>query len=80
VALLSYDLWQARFGADPSVVGRTVRLNAEPVTIIGVMPKAFKYPLYFGKVDLWRPITVARHMVEDRNIASSPPSADSGRG
>jgi hypothetical protein len=67
VALLSYDLWQARFGADPGVVGRTLRLNAEPVTVIGVMPQSFKYPLYFGKVDLWRPITVARHMVEDRN-------------
>ena len=37
------------------------------MTVIGVMPRSFKYPLYFGKVDLWRPITVARHMVEDRN-------------
>jgi predicted permease len=68
VALLGYDLWQARFGADPGVLGRTLRLNAEPVTVIGVMPQSFKYPIYFGKVDLWRPITVARHMVEDRNV------------
>jgi len=68
VALLGYELWQARFGADPGVIGRTLRLNAEPVTVIGVMPQSFKYPLYFGKVDLWRPITVARHMVEDRNV------------
>jgi putative ABC transport system permease protein len=67
VALLSYDLWQARFGADPGVLGRTLRLNAEPVTVIGVMPPSFKYPLYFGKVDLWRPITVPRHIAEDRN-------------
>jgi putative ABC transport system permease protein len=67
VALLSYDLWQARFGADPNILGRTLRLNAEPVTVIGVMPRSFTYPLYFGKVDLWRPITVARHIVEDRN-------------
>jgi predicted permease len=67
VALLGYDLWQARFGSDPNVVGRTLRLNSEPVTVIGVMPKSFAYPLYFGKVDMWRPITVARHMVEDRN-------------
>jgi putative ABC transport system permease protein len=68
VALLAYDLWQSRFGSDPDVVGRTLRLNSEPVTVIGVMPKSFAYPLYFGKVDLWRPITVARHMVEDRNV------------
>jgi putative ABC transport system permease protein len=67
VALLSYDLWQARFGGDPGVVGRTLRLNAEPVTVIGIMPQSFKYPLYFGKVDLWRPITVPRHIVDDRN-------------
>jgi len=67
VALLSYDLWQARFGGDPQVVGRTLRLNAEPVLVIGVMPASFKYQLFFGKVDLWRPITVAPHMVADRN-------------
>jgi predicted permease len=68
VALLSHELWQSRFGADPAVVGRTLRLNAEPVTVIGVMPASFRYPLLFGKVDLWRPVTVARHMVEDRNL------------
>ena len=68
VALLSYELWQSRFGGDPAVIGRTLRLNAEPVTVIGVMPASFGYPLLFGKVDLWRPVTVARHIVDDRNI------------
>ena len=67
VALLSYELWQSRFGGDPAVIGRSLRLNAEPVTVIGVMPASFGYPLLFGHVDLWRPVTVARHMVEDRN-------------
>ncbi|KPK81243.1 MAG: hypothetical protein AMS25_07165 [Gemmatimonas sp. SM23_52] len=38
VGLLSYGLWQSRFGGDREVVGRTVRLNGEPVTMIGVMP------------------------------------------
>ena len=37
------------------------------MTVIGVMPPSFGYPLLFGKVDLWRPITVAQQMVKDRN-------------
>ena len=66
VAILSYALWQTRFGGDPAVIGRTLRLNSEQVTVIGVMPATFAYPLFFGKVDLWRPITIPRHIVEDR--------------
>lgn len=38
VALISYGLWQSRFGGDREVIGRTIRLNGEPVTVIGVMP------------------------------------------
>ncbi len=67
VALLSYALWQSHFGGDPAIVGRTLRINAEPVTVIGVMPPGFGYPLLFGKVDFWRPITIPRHIVDDRN-------------
>lgn len=67
VAILSHALWQSRFGGDPNVIGRTVRLNAEQVTIIGVMPASFVAPMFFGPVDLWRPITIPRHIVENRN-------------
>jgi predicted permease len=67
VAILSYKLWQSRFGGDPSIVGRTLRLNAEQVTVIGVMPPSFGYPLFWGPIDLWRPMTIPRHIVEDRN-------------
>jgi len=67
VAILSYAFWRDRFGADPSILGRTLRLNAEQVTVIGVMPASFTYPLLWGKIDLWRPITIPRHIVEDRN-------------
>src|SRR5436190_8969123 len=38
VLVLSHKLWQNQFGGDPGVVGRTVKLNAEPYTVIGVMP------------------------------------------
>ena len=67
VAVLSHAFWQTRFGGDPKIIGRSIRLNAEQVTIIGVMPPSFTYPLFWGKVDLWRPITIPRHIVEDRN-------------
>ncbi len=67
VAVLSHALWQSRFGGDPHIIGRSIRLNAEQVTVIGVMPPSFAYPLLFGKIDLWRPITIPRHIVEDRN-------------
>jgi predicted permease len=66
VAVLSHELWQRRFGGDPQVIGRSIRLNAEQVTVIGVMPASFVAPLFFGPVDLWRPMTVPRHIVEDR--------------
>ncbi len=67
VALLSHKLWLSRFGGDPGIIGRTLRLNAEQVTMIGVMPPSFGYPLFWGPIDLWRPMTVPRHIVEDRN-------------
>lgn len=64
VAILSYDLWQKRFGGRRDVLGETIRLSAEPVTIIGVMPRDFQYLLLWGSVDLWRPLSLPRHLIE----------------
>jgi len=44
VAVISHALWQARFGGDPSVLGKEVLLDAEPRRIIGVMPAGFRFP------------------------------------
>ncbi len=41
VIILSYGLWQSRFGADPAVIGKTALLNARPYTVVGVMPASF---------------------------------------
>lgn len=50
VAVLSYGLWQTRFGADAEIVGKKLILNSEPFTIVGVMPKEFAYP---EDVQIW---------------------------
>lgn len=43
-AVVSYGVWQDRFGADPAVVGRTIRIADTPVTIVGIMPRDFSGP------------------------------------
>jgi putative ABC transport system permease protein len=54
VAVLSYDGWQARFGGDPSVVGRTLVLNGQAHTVIGITRQGVKAP--FGVPDVFLPI------------------------
>jgi predicted permease len=44
VVVLSHALWKNRFGSDPAIIGTTIRLNTEPVTVIGVMPPGFYFP------------------------------------
>jgi predicted permease len=53
VALLSHNIWQNRYGADRSIVGRTVRLNSEPVTIVGVMAPGMQFPF---NSEVWLPL------------------------
>jgi predicted permease len=56
VAILSHGLWERRFGSDPSVVGRTVRLNREDYVVVGVMPAEFS--LLGFTPQLWTPLTL----------------------
>jgi predicted permease len=55
-AVISYDCWTGRFGADPSIVGRTVRLNRTPFTIVGVAPRGFRGTELFFRPDIWVPM------------------------
>jgi len=57
VVVLSHQLWVRRFGADPSIVGRTLPLNGVPTTVIGVMKPGFGYPS--RDFELWAPLTVS---------------------
>jgi len=54
VVMLSDALWRERFHADPKVIGQTIRLDSAAATIIGVMPKAMKFPL-LGEPAVWTP-------------------------
>jgi putative ABC transport system permease protein len=55
VVVLSNALWQSRFGADPSIVGRTLNLDGETYTVIGVLPPGT--PLERGRARIWTPLT-----------------------
>lgn len=57
VVMISAGLWRRRFGGDPGIVGTTVRLDAAPCTIIGVLPADFQFP--FSEIDIWRPLQPA---------------------
>jgi putative ABC transport system permease protein len=53
VVVISHGLWQRRFGGDPGVVGRSVVVGDTPMTVIGVMPREFRYP---PGAELWTPV------------------------
>ena len=57
VIMLSHGLWQRRFASDPTLVGRTVQLDGEAHTVVGVMPPGFDFPGGFAgrEPDYWTP-------------------------
>jgi putative ABC transport system permease protein len=52
--LLSWGLWKRRFGGDPAILNRTIELDAQPYTVIGVMPAWFDFPS--PSTQLWTPV------------------------
>jgi predicted permease len=55
VTVLGYGEWQNRFGGDPSIVGRTIKVNGNDFTVVGVMPNGFKGTNAIGAPALWVP-------------------------
>lgn len=53
--ILGYHLWEQRYGSDPDIIGKTIRVNAKPVTIVGVMPPDFRFP---EQHDVWMPLDI----------------------
>lgn len=61
VVVLSYPLWERRFGGDTSIIGRKVFLDSQPFLVVGVMPRDFSFPLKgfsSGPADLWVPLAL----------------------
>ncbi|MDQ3816655.1 MAG: ABC transporter permease [Acidobacteriota bacterium] len=65
VAVISHSLWQTRFGANQSIIGRKVLLNGEPFTIVGVMPQGFQFQTPDTK--LWVPIALTSEDLANHN-------------
>jgi predicted permease len=58
--ILSYPVWQTAFGSDASVIGRVARINGNPYTVIGVMPRSFSFPKPFQAVpQVWLPLRLS---------------------
>jgi predicted permease len=65
VVMIGHTLWRSRYGGDPQVLGRVIKVNSRSVTVVGVMPEGLEFP---NNVDLWIPRIVL------------PPESFPGRG
>ncbi len=64
VVILSHELWQRNFGADPQIVGRSIPVNGENFTVVGVAPPGFRYPSRL--TELWTPLTLTPAQLANR--------------
>src|SRR5262245_12814263 len=66
VVVISHELWQRRFGADPQLIGRALNLNGDSYTVIGVAPANFRF---YTKTDLWTPLAFTAADENERNAS-----------
>ncbi|HEY7182713.1 MAG TPA: ABC transporter permease, partial [Blastocatellia bacterium] len=67
VAVVSHKLWRSRFGGDPAIVGRSVKINGHPFTIVGVAPEKYVGLLRGFAVDWWIPAMMMGQAVPGSN-------------
>jgi hypothetical protein len=68
VVVLGHDFWEQQFGADPSVLGRTVRLNGIEFTILGVAPDGFTGLSQFARFEFYVPLMMWPRLATDRDV------------
>ena len=67
VVVMSHRLWQRRYGGDPNVIGKTIKVGVNERTIIGVMPSGFESSVLFpGQYDLWTPLVPGGQLHDNR--------------
>ncbi|HEU4389342.1 MAG TPA: ABC transporter permease, partial [Blastocatellia bacterium] len=70
IVILSDGLWKRRFSSDPTIVGRTVTINGQPRTVLGIMPAGFEFPhrsFWFAEpAELWLPLVITPEDVATR--------------
>jgi putative ABC transport system permease protein len=70
VVLLGFSLWRNTFNGNSNIVGTTVTLDAEPYTVIGVMPPSFRFPFdgtpFSDRAELWVPMAFTAHELQAR--------------
>jgi predicted permease len=63
VAVLSYQLWQRRFGGDSGIVGQQIVLNGDSYTVTGVMPESFRFaPFWATSTEIWTPLVLDKRL------------------
>ena len=67
VTVISYKFWERRFNRDPGVIGRTIRVNGYPLTVIGVMPRGFTGEVVGDSQDLWVPLMMQPQVMPAEN-------------
>ena len=70
VVVLGYALWQSRYGGDREIAGKTILLDRQPYTVIGVMPPSFQFPLagtpQAVPAQLWTPLALTKTELDSR--------------
>jgi predicted permease len=71
VVVLSHGFWQRRFGGDPGIVNKTIMLNDESYTVVGIMHPSFQFGRELGQVvDLWTPIAFTPQQLTYNNLTN----------
>lgn len=68
VVLIGYELWQRLFSGDPGAVGKTLTLDSQDFTIVGVVPPNLPFPLIGNKIDIWAPRVVDLSLVTPARV------------